>query len=154
MEKPSLICFGLGGHTLYYRNNRTLQGYLRPNDVSVEEAKEWEDCPVLDIRGALNTEAGRKWVLIGPMVNPDLPPGECTRLQVGPVTPLEHILLEDSENPIGKLYRLHLACTLTNSKPGPLDRVSVEEYIQGWRKVGAKSGRVVGGRIVWDKAGN
>jgi hypothetical protein len=44
----------------------------------------------------------------------------------------------------------HIVSRRSGAKRSGLDRVSISEYIAGWRAVGARIGHYQDGKIVWD----
>lgn len=145
-----LISFGKGGHREEYASGSgpwegrsTLSGYDRPEDWQPRERTDYSDCVVLDTRAATDTEAGFRWVFRGPLLNPDLPDGgreDCP----------DPSFIAGFPNGFGTLARLQIAHTATEKAPGPLDQVSRAEYVEGWRAVGARVGRVEAGKLVWE----
>ena len=89
--QPKLVCFGNGGDTVEYGKGCHGSGYGTPEkphaaDFSGKDVEVPDGTPVLDKRPAIATDEGFAWVFKGPMVNVDLPEGECDAL--GEVSPL------------------------------------------------------------------
>lgn len=94
-----------------------------------------EGIPVLDKRQAVETKAGYSWVFRGPMVNVKLQDGNISRL--GEVSPIMLPAIA-AYGMIGALAENHKAAK--ENKAGPLDDVSVAEYVRGWVEHGARLG--------------
>jgi len=61
-------------------------------------------------------------------------------------------MLTDPGNRYGSLAAIQLAHTMAEKpEPGPLDHVDIATYLDGWRRHGARTGRIVDGRIIWDE---
>ena len=84
--------------------------------------------PAVDIREAVQTKEGFDWVFKGPMVDAALAPGQCREFVDGRVK-------------VGGM----------SVERGPLDYVSVEEWVAGWRAHGARVGFYKNGSIVWEE---
>jgi len=144
-NKPvRLITFGQGGHTLYYGQGTTLSGYDRPDDFTGEGETIPDGTLALDKRDAIDTPEGYRWVLKGPMVNVDLPDGQIDACPA----PSPLFASAVAENSYGTLLALNEA----HSEPtaGPLDSVSISEYVAGWVARGARIGTYHNGQIVWE----
>lgn len=142
-----LVKFGRGGDTVYYGQGRTSSGYGNPDKPHAASGEDIPDgTPAIDTREATETEAGYKWVFKGPMLNPDIADGErdeCPEPSLTMVGGLQGAYLSSAA--------LALAHKRSGSKePGPLDFVGVREYVDGWRRHGARIGQYQGGRIVWE----
>jgi hypothetical protein len=88
---------------------------------------------------------GFNWAFSGPMVNVDLKDGEidaCPELS-------EIFASAVSNNQFGTMLAVHKA-TKVKQKRGALDKVSIKEYVDGWRDHGARIGRYRGGNIIWE----
>ena len=122
-QHPALFTFGQGGHQIYYRGDHRsiLSGYDRPDDPNV--AKDLPDgVTVINKRDILDNDDAIHLLISGPMVNVSLDDGTVS----------------------------YLDRATAGTTPGPLDQVSVPEYVKLWREVGAAIGIVQGGRIVWE----
>tara|TARA_R100000306_G_scaffold61072_2_gene62735 strand:- start:375 stop:890 length:516 start_codon:yes stop_codon:yes gene_type:complete len=144
-----LISFGKGGHTIHYGtvDNCTSkrQGYETP--ASFEALPEHDGAPCIDVRDAVDTDAGYRWVFSGPMVDVDLPAGEVSGIDLSPGSSMVADAIGKQADTYGTLVRLHRAST---SKAGPLDSVAIPEYLAGWYDNGARVGVVVDGEIQWE----
>ena len=92
--------------------------------------------PVLDIRDAIETPEGYAWVFRGPMCDPSLPDGVIDTFDE------EHDwftkALASAIPEFGGILEHH---TYTVGQPArALDRVSINQYLQGWRDHGARVG--------------
>lgn len=168
--KAKLLKFGQGGHTLHYveegYSNCSCQGYCDPE--SFVKAYHWwahpaeqlsyhfegydipvEGIPVIDVREAVSTPEGYKWVFRGPLLDVQLAEGEVDEL--GKINPLMAVAM--AGNAYGTLIADHLV-TKASSARGSLDGVSVGEYVKGWREHGARIGRLyvegTSARIEWE----
>jgi hypothetical protein len=141
-----LLAFGNGGHSIHY-SNAHLSGYDRP-----ETFDGWNDvengCPVLDKRPAIATPEGYRWVFKGPMVSVDLVDAEVSKCPDLADNMMVQAMQTDGSNTFGALATLQMAHS--GSEPGPLDFVSIRQYIDGWRRFGARVGVVQNGKIVWE----
>lgn len=148
-RKAKLITFGNGGHGIDYGRHCRLSGYDRP-----ETFDSWGECPdgtpVIDKRPAVETKEGFSWVFRGPMVNVDLPDGACDALGDVSGNIMVQAMQTDSGNSYGSLAAIHEATRMTG-KRGALDHVSLREYIDGWRAVGARIGVVKDRQFVWEE---
>ena len=147
-----LVCFGNGTDVVYYGSGCTGSGYGSPEQPHAAQPDDGciipDGTPAIDKRPALKTAAGYSWVFKGPLLDPDLPDGSidhCPDLRESIVA---RAILSEPENG----YAPHLALQLAHKGPkaGPLDSVSIPEYVIGWKSVGARIGRYQSGRIVWD----
>ena len=151
--KAMLVEFGKGGDTVYFAAERganfscysTATGYGTPEQPHA--AHDIPDgVPAIDVRAAVETEAGFEWAFKGPIVNVDLPDGACEECP----KPSPTFAMAVAKNGFGRALALQAASKKRRpTEPGPLDRVSVAEYVQGWREHGARVGTYSGGRIVW-----
>ena len=81
------------------------------------------------------------------MVDVNLPDGERDELRTADVDPIMAQAM--AGNTFGQLLALHGATKACSSEPGPLDSVSISEYLRGWRLRGARIGHTSGRSIVW-----
>lgn len=161
-----LLTFGMGGHTIYGTGSRC-QGYEDPESFcplyhwwahpAEQMTSHWssyevgaDGIPCIDVRAAVESEAGSRWVFRGPMCDVNLADGEADIL--GEVSPLFAGAV--AGNSFGGLLMIHEASKATQAR-GALDSVSVAEYARGWRDHGARIGRAYrnadgSGRIVWE----
>lgn len=148
-----LVTFGKGGDTVYYGAGCTGQGYgspERPHAAEVRDTKEFPDgTPAIDKRAAVDTDAGLKLALHGPMVNVDLQLGDVDRCPC-----LEESIVGQAMLAAGNGYTPLVAGQMlarkVNATYGPLDSVDTETYIRLWRGVGARIGQYRNGKIVWE----
>lgn len=165
-----LLKFTVTGHQLYYSqegySNCHCSGYEDPE--SFPKPYHWwadpadkisthfagyqfadEGIPVLDLRDAVNTPEGRRWVFKGPMLDVDLEDGAIDTLpEVSPI-------MLPAVAAFGQTVALlETRAAQSRGVAGPLDSVSVSEFVKGWREHGAKVGRcyVENGtcRIEWE----
>lgn len=141
-----LVCFGQGGDTLHYADGGTCSGYESPDRPHAAAGKDIPDgTPAIDKRAAIDTEEGFRWVFRGPMVNPAIPDGETERCpDPSPV------MVAGLSGAFVGLVADHMASRHKGEPRGPLDYVSVAEYVRGWREHGARIGAYRGGAIVWE----
>lgn len=138
-----LLTFGRGGATAYVSARTTRRcASWRPDGPLPTDS---EGAVVVDTRPAVETRDGFRWAVIGPLVNVDLPPGESRPLPA--CEPLIAAAVAGTE--YGTLLALHYG-TQTDGIAGPLDEVSIPAFVAGWRAVGARVGRVIDGRVVWE----
>jgi hypothetical protein len=145
-----LVTFGKGGDTVYDDDGSRTSGYGNPDRPHAADGKDIPDgTPVLDTRAATDTDAGFALVFKGPMVDPSLPDGE-----VDPCPEPSPVLAYGlAHQPDGQFAGLLLRQAVSRNKGesrGPLDSVSVAEYVRGWREHGARVGRYQAGAIVWE----
>lgn len=147
-----LVTFGRGGDTVYYSRNCHSTGYGNPDNPHAADPANHDipdGTPVIDKRPAVETTEGFRWVVRGPMVDVDLEDGAVDRLP----EPSPVMQAAMSGNSYGALLTIHAAHKIIRKdEPGPLDSVSIREYIEGWRKVGARIGAYQNGMIVWESA--
>lgn len=144
---PKLVQFGAGGDSVQYGRYYTCSGYGTPESPHAAAPETVPDgTPVIDKRAAIKTPEGYSWVFRGPMVNVDLPPGGQDRCLT--INPLFASAM--AENEFGGLLALQTTHLTASEEPGPLDCVSIAEYIAGWREHGARIGTYQDGRIVWE----
>lgn len=148
-DVAKLVCFGMGGDTVYIDKNTTCEGYgspERPHAAQPREGRIFPDgTPIIDKRSAIGTPEGYRWVFDGPMVNVDLPDDEIEECPI----PSQLFAQAVAGNAFGGLLAQHLAARSRKQRSG-LDRVSIREYVDGWRKHGARIGHYEGNRIVWN----
>lgn len=144
MDRIVLVSFGNGGTTAYLAPKAgygvcTIQGYDSPECFVTNHAgRDCEGALVVDVREAVKTPAGYRWVFAGPLVNPALADGAVNACPE-PDPTIEAALAAGGFAP-----------ALATRKMGGLDEVSPAEYVRGWKAHGAKTGQVRGGVIVWD----
>lgn len=141
-----LVTFGRGGDTVYLGKGSTISGYGKPENPHAAKGETIPDgTPVIDTRAATETTEGIAWVFKGPMVDPDLPDGACDSCP----QPSE-VLAGGLTGGFRNMAALHMLSRAKKEKRGPLDHVSVSEYVQGWREHGARIGSYQNGVIVWE----
>ncbi len=142
-----LVTFGQGGDSTHDDNGSTCSGYGNPDRPHAAEGKDIPDgTPVIDKRKAVDTPEGYSWVFKGPLVNVNLPDGEaCYCPEPSPI-----LAAGVSGSYVG-LLGLQAASRATQATRGPLDEVSVSEYVRGWKEHGARIGEYQGGQIVWSE---
>lgn len=159
-ERPGLVSFGLGGHTVYYYSVRSAtgssqcrtQGYESPESFErrmlapkceSDGAEHFEGVLVVDKCAVLRKTPG--YAIASPLVDVDLPAGEVDACP----EPSPMLAAGIAGNELGALYRVHKRHQARSGEPGPLDSVSIEEYLRWWRMRGARVGTVRAGRIEW-----
>lgn len=153
-----LVSFGLGGHTITCKAGVAVQGYESPESFckrleAGHYSKEpdpisFEDCPVLDKCSLLRKKP--MLAIASPLPSASLEAGEVDRLDTRHSF-VAQAMASDSGNGFGQLVRAHEACTKARPKePGPLDSISIPDYVQWWRARGARVGRIQGSSIVWE----
>lgn len=164
-----LITFGRRGHTLYIDDihpeysNVTCSGYEDPESF-VKPYHWWADAPgimrthldgydmpaegvpVIDVRAAVDTEDGLKYALRGPIVNVRLKAGEVSECPIPSECMISGLVAEGG---YGALVASHIDSRVNKSR-SPLDEVSVSEFVAGWREHGARVGKFIDNRIVWE----
>lgn len=113
-----------------------------------------EEPYLLDVREAMQTPLGRLWCNATPVLDLTLKPTEERRTKEG--------------HDLEKLF-ISLQKSITDFKPrniiptalqfnaviseilGPLDAVSLTEFLRGWSRVGAKVGIYSKGKVVWNE---
>ena len=148
MERTAkLVCFGRGGDSVEYGGGCHGSGYGTPENPHASAGCIIPDgTPAIDKRPAIETDEGFNWVFKGPMCNPDLVDDEVTECP----EPSWALAAGVSGNQYGALLTLQHAHKATQRTPGPLDYVSIRQYVEGWRQRGARIGHYQGGVIVWD----
>ena len=166
--RPALITFGAGGHQVYYEplaqfgamTHQRSSGYRSPDNIFVArprlgesgpgtadyEAKDFQGVPVIDMREAVKTQAGRHMAISGPMVQPGLKDQE-----VKTCPEPSSMLAGGLSGSFAGLASLQKAQKVTGMQPGALDMVSVPEYIRMWRMAGGKIGVVEGDGIKFEE---
>lgn len=168
-----LLSFGRGGHCIDYTSGAgvgysrcTHSGYDSPETFGPltqwwahpkgEMCSPWssmtvppEGIPVIDKLPALATPEGRSWVFRGPMVDVDLPDGgvDCC--------PQPSEVLAAGVDDDYRAMLLQQEAARAAGKRSPLDSVCIAEYVDGWRKAGARIGRAFReadgtARLVWE----
>jgi hypothetical protein len=85
------------------------------------------------------------------MVNVDLPSGEIVKCPDLSRSLVAQAVKQDGGNPFGTWVRIHEAVTeKVPDAPGPLDYVSIDEFVKLWRKAGARVGVVHDGKFMWE----
>jgi len=159
-EIPKLLTFGRGGFTVHYAtvklsesssSKSCLEGYDSPDtfDCSKIENIPTDGIPVIDMRTAVKTAAGYKWVFHSPMVDVDLDDGAVDTFDLSTVSPLIATGLCNAWSGHAVLMADH-AVTQKTQKRGSLDSVSVAEYVDGWREHNARIGRAYTTGIVFE----
>lgn len=146
-----LVCFGRGGDSVHYGGGCTGSGYGSPESPHAAKLGDPETfpdgTPVIDKRPAIETKDGFNWVFRGPMCDPDIADGDVSPCPV-PSAVFAGAMAE-SGNEYGSLLALQASHGFEQKQPGPLDTVSVAEYVRGWREHGARIGEYKNGQIVW-----
>jgi hypothetical protein len=155
MSEPriaKLVCFGNGGDSVEFGGGCSSSGYGNPERPHAAEPD--DDCiipngtPAIDKRPAIQTDEGYRWVFKGPMCNVDLPDGDYEPCPEP--SPIFTSAMIQPGNGFGPLLAEHIVSRRSGAKRSGLDRVSISEYIAGWRAVGARIGHYQDGKIVWD----
>ena len=135
--------------TLSYENSqeqdRELSVMLRLTD---------EEPYLLDIREAMQTHLGRLWCNATPVLDLTLKPTEERRTKEG--QDLEKLLACLGKSITDLKFRSIIPTALQinaviSETPGPLDAVSLTEFLRGWSRVGAKVGIYSKGKVVWNE---
>lgn len=154
-EQPKLVVFGNGGTTVHFSNSHRCTGeksreaFFAPSRWWTHEwaerkgIEQWEGVPFVDLRAAVETEAGYRLCIAGPMVNVDLAEGEVDALP--DVSPLMAGAMQGTS--YGGLLTLQKASKVAGRKAGPLDGICVSEYMALWREVGADVGTIKAGQF-------
>jgi hypothetical protein len=129
------VSFGLGGDTVYLPAGRVITGHGRPErphaaDFSRDERQDLiipDGTPAVDVRAAVETDAGWGHAYKGPILDPDLPAGHVRRLMEPDASPLR-----------------------PGETPGGLDYAALDIWLAGWRKVGARIGQYSNRSIIWE----
>lgn len=160
MKKAFLISFGLGGHTVEtgetWREGTRVKGHISGYDSpeSFERALERAEkdsypplagVPVLDKRAVLNEHP--EFSLRSPLVDVDLPNGKVDRID----TRAARNMLPGLSGGFDVLAAAAI-CHEGKEEPGPLDSVSLRDYVAWWVSRGARLGHMdeTGLRIVWN----
>lgn len=153
---PKLVVFGCGRTTIHYTANHRCEGYDHPEDffepsrwwthdhAERKGIEQWEGVPYVDLRAAVDHAAGYKMVINGPMVDVDLEPGEVERLP----EPDPIMAGAMAFNSYGTLLTLQKAARVQGKRAGPLDSVSIAEYLDLWREAGATVGVIRNGQFM------
>ena len=159
MKEAFLVSFGLGGHSVEIvdtwrdgtRDKGHISGYDSPE--SLERALEREEkdsypplagVPVLDKRAVLKEHPELSFH--SPLVDIDLPDGSVDRID----TKAARNMLPGLSGGFDLLAAQAIAHE-GKDEPGPLDSVSVSDFINWWVSRGARLGHMddAGRRIVW-----
>lgn len=150
MRTAKLVCFGRGGDSVEYGGGCHGSGYGTPEQPHAAEFKSPEEIPdgtpVIDKRPAIETDDGFQWVFKGPICDPDLEDDEVFSCPV----PSAALAAGVVDNAYGTLLAMQASHGFNKKTPGPLDKVGIKQYVQGWREHGARIGHYEQGRIVWD----
>ena len=150
MRIAKLVHFGRGGDTVYYGEGCIASGYgspERPHAAKLGDPVEYPDgTPVVDVRAAVETDEGYRWVFKGPMCNPDIPDGEVDECPM-PSAVMAGAMGEQG-GPYAVLLAQHVVSKSKKQRSG-LDSVSIAEYLAGWKEHGARIGEYQNGQIVW-----
>ena len=147
-KSAKLVQFGRGGDTVYYGDGSTGTGYGnpdRPHAADLSRHTIPDGTPAIDVRAAVETDEGMRWAIRGPMVDVDLSAGA-----VAPCPePSPIFAVAVADNQFGTLLSDQRASRASGESRGPLDSVSIREYLAGWRDHGARIGCYRDGQIVW-----
>lgn len=169
-SKVAAISFGLGGHGMELMpgpdgNRSHLSGYEDPESFvrcyargdyapDPEHYSSGYDCEgawVVDERAVVAKDGGARIAFRAPLLDPTLPDGEVSPCPQLAGSILAGAILSDPGNGFAPLIAGQLAHKAGGRpKPGPLDSVSTREWVEYWRKHGARVGRFVSGRIEWE----
>ena len=134
--KVYVVHFGLGGSTEHSLDSR-LEGYASPDTWKPRADSDYSDCIAVNVRDAVQTPNGYAWVFAGPLLDLALSDGQRD------ACPAPSDFLAAGLQ--GDFKRLLAVRPL-----GGLDSVSRQEYIDGWRRHGARIGRVTPTGIDWE----
>lgn len=112
-----------------------------------------EEPYILDIREGMNTPLGRLWCNATPVLDLTLKSTEERRTKEG--HDLEKLLAHLGKSITDLKFRTIIPVALQinaviSEIPGPLDAVSLTEFLRGWSRVGAKVGIYSKGKVVWN----
>lgn len=112
-----------------------------------------EEPYLLDIREAMQTPLGRLWCNATPVLDLRLKPTEERRIKKW--HDLEKLLVHLGESITDLKFRAVIPIALQINAViseilGPLDAVSLTEFLRGWSRVGAKVGIYSKGKVVWN----
>jgi hypothetical protein len=162
---PALVTFGRGGSTVYYmpRKEGTLnygvcrrEGYDTPDNffapsrwwahdyATRTDPEPYEGVAFVDMREAVEHDAGVKMSISGPMVDITLPPGEIARCP----EPSDLLALAVAGNEFGALLSIQGEQRASGAQYGALDSVDIATYQRLWKAAGAKIGKVKDGQFV------
>jgi hypothetical protein len=154
-DTATFVKFGLGGDTVYCGSS-TINGYGKPDNphaaVNKDDRVIPDGTPCLDMREPCNRAEGIHLSISGPMVNPNLEPGQVSRL--GKVTgTFADAVQNDPGNQFGQVIALHNAQQRAPNPThyGSMDEVAVDIYMALWKQVGARTGHYENGIPVWDQ---
>ena len=154
-QQPKLVTFGRGGATVYFSKWSQLQTYdsreqffkaskwWAHNYETIRDVSQYEGVPFCDKTKAVESDAGFKFAIRGPMVNVDLPTGKISECP----QPSEFLAAGVSEE-FKTLLAMQVLSKARKVKAGPLDEVSISEYLDGWREYGATIGTIRNGKFV------
>ena len=151
-RKIRFISFGLGGSsaeidcTGAFEDRSTLSGYSRPDDFFKDHAD--YDVPdgtmAVDLRQVV--EQSPSLSFRSPMVDIKLEPGQVRECP----EPSDLMAGAMAGNAFGSFLAMQKAHKAKSQEPGPLDSVSVEDYVGWWRRAGARIAVVVDRQFVWE----
>lgn len=167
---PKLVTFGAGGSTVYYgrppevpgqgyqMGASQLQGYEKPETffavskwwahdyLTATDPAQYEGVPFVDMRAAVNQSAGFRMALHGPMVDVDLA-DEAVKECPQPSDLFASAMLTQGGE-FGSLLVMQAVAKATDRQaPGPLDAVSVKEFLRRWKEAGAPVGYIESGEF-------
>ena len=154
-HRGRLLEFNLPGHVIHYIHTPepgsslnysrcTLSGYERPDTFNVTGESRSDDINlegafVLDKRAVLEDRPGLAVSM--PMVDSELKPEAVDRCPQP-----SGAMLAGLQGSFKQLATIKAA----DPKFSGLDTVSVETFVDLWRKVGARVGRIIDGQIEWE----
>jgi hypothetical protein len=140
----AVLGFGLGGHSEDYSNvTAHLSGYDSPEIWTPDEGVNYAGCVVIDKRDVVMEKPSLAYK--SPLL--DATSKEIDRFSRHFMSsPVAQAVAENSTT-LAACARLHESTP--EDEPGPFDRVPVPVYLQWWKRHGARTGEVIGGRIVW-----
>jgi hypothetical protein len=146
---PKLVFFGNGTDVVYCTGGSILSGYGSPDSPHASAESIPNGTVAIDKRAAVETDAGYRLAINGPMVGIDLGPDQIDRC------PQPSALMSEAMSSHGNEYGTLLALQNLSkaadpAKPGPMDKVSIPAYVELWRSVGARIGRYADNAIVWE----
>ena len=136
-----LVFFGLGGDTVYYSAGSRSYGYGTPDNPHAADKDIPDGTPVIDIT---IDGVDLRWIVKGPLVNVDL---EDDAVESCPK--VSSFMSDTLNKNFNGLPKLHDEVKKDTGR-GPLDMVSIKEYVQGWIEHGARVGHYENNTIVWD----
>ena len=152
LRMAAVLSFGLGGHSVSYPqegySNCSLSGYDSPESFQLEMDRgkyasefDYSKCVVIDKRAILRSDP--RLSIASPLLKVELAPGTVERF-------VDRETAARMLPSLGGAFAFLACAAVVDKQYSGLDYVATDVYAAIWRKNGARMGRIVNNKIVWE----